>query len=197
MPMTAYPYEIHLTVKTDDMEKFKRDCAELGLKYIVIVNTDRDGNEVMTDVMTSRAVYGELWEVYKAAFWDREALEAKHYGVVRTKFETVAFNENKEVLDCKDRSYWESHITVLVDQHSKAQLKTFNAWRLSRKHLATTTQMMTFRCGCRMKYPDFQFYVDDTIRELEKENVHVVKSETELVFYDSNPEHDLKWTQAV
>jgi hypothetical protein len=181
-------FEIHVTVITSDIEKFKRDCNDLNVKPIVIETPDSS-----TQVMTS-ATYKD--NDYPATLQNlTTSLKSLGYNIIRAKVE-------KQPEDNQDPRfiYYESHIRLkLPKDYDKSfikdlcQAKSFHMSRnLFKKDLNWDYQMITFRTY-DMPLNGFKMVIDDMAQTLDGLGINFDKIEIEECIYDSNTHVDDAW----
>jgi uncharacterized protein (TIGR00725 family) len=98
-------FEIHLTVETNDIEKFKSDCQKFGCKPIMI-ETQRN-QEFGTQVMTSDKYTGYSYE--RMLIKTVSNFQGAGYKILREKVEI--FPQAQRHLD---HMYYESHIRLTL-----------------------------------------------------------------------------------
>lgn len=120
------PFEFHITVRTNNIENFKAVCGLAGVKPIVLSLQDRQGKQVMEDVMTSSTIIGQSnAEAYAEMERIAGVFASHNIEVVRKKIETVPWHpaapqevDGQEV-DSNVRlprgQYFESHVGVWVN----------------------------------------------------------------------------------
>lgn len=199
------PYEIHITVKCSpaNIDLFKRACAEIGVKPIVLALQTVEHTDVMQDVMTSSTHIGTNSSAYNASVEIVDALRAHGFDVVRTKIETVPWHpaapaSEQDVMP--ENCYFESHVAVRTSRHKRVLLT-----RLASKHHAHMSknifkivdednfvQMMTVR-RYTGTYSEFDADVDRFIEELNENGFDLDKKIVEFSVYDTKVSHDAAW----
>lgn len=71
-------FEIHITVDTDNIEQFVKDCKELSIKSVIVQMPTKDG-KLKTDIMTSSVVHSDITTIQKYAFNEAKKLKDKGY----------------------------------------------------------------------------------------------------------------------
>jgi hypothetical protein len=194
-------YEIHVTVKTEEVNRFMEECGAVGVKPIVLDLQKQDGG-IIQDVMTSSKLTGDdtdAWNRMKEVTW---YLQAKGFNVVREKIETVPWHSKALIHDANSQEgYFETHIPVIVKEDEVAGLikvakfldlhPSKNALKkLARKQVV---QMVTLRrkdCSSEQ----FKNWVDWALESLHKYGYSLLKEpEIEYALYDSNVNHDASW----
>lgn len=124
------PYEFHITVRTNEIERFKGTCAALGVKPIVLDLQNQQGESVMHDVMTSSTFMGDNPGAYNEMERIAAGLAEAGFEVVRKKIETVPWHpaapdaidvpEDKQEMpkDC----YFETHFGVVCNDARRDEL---------------------------------------------------------------------------
>lgn len=197
------PFEIHITVEEADVEKFRADCKDVGVKPILLDLHTR-GNGVMRDLQTSSAHRGSNRTCYEEIERVANALTARGYKVVRKKAETVPWHPAAPATpgsampkDC----YFEAHIPVVTRQDAMPQLQRIaesNGARMSRNVFkrhgddGLVTVMVTLR-----KYSGtavtFKVEQDGLLEVLAAAGFTPEKCITEFSIYDSRVAHDSAW----
>jgi len=203
------PYEIHVTVKRpNDLETFKEDCKEIGVKPIVI-DLERDGETVLSDVMTSSVHFGDNKSASEEAERIKKRLENPpyfyvKYTVLRVKIETVPWHPvaptAKNGFKMKEDNYFESHLRIVTTSERRELLEKIADLKkahLSRNFFKKVNDneyiiMMTLRWH-KGVYENFKMEVDTLKILLENYNFEVDKTEIEFCLYDSNHVHDAVW----
>lgn len=85
------PFEMHVTIESGDVETFKADCAEIGVKPLMLALHNSTGG-VFNDLQTSSKHLGTNRTAYEEVNRIADALTAKGYRVVRKKIETVPWH---------------------------------------------------------------------------------------------------------
>lgn len=194
-------YEIHVTVKTEEVNRFMDECGAIGVKPIVLDLQKQDGGSIQ-DVMTSSKLTGDdndAWTRMKEISW---YLQAKGFNVVREKIETVPWHPKAVVHDENSKEgYFETHIPVLVNPTYLDALKgiaeRFNL-HMSRNPFKVNEdgnflQRLTLRESTDLE--DFQLSVSEAMNELHYHDFLAVTkfAEVEYALYDSNVNHDASW----
>lgn len=197
-------YEIHLTVKTIDVNKFVEDCKELGVKPIVLALQFKDGSGSMQDVMTSSKITGNDEDAFEHMKNLSSSLSKKGYFIVREKIETVPWHP-KALVHGQDseEGYFEAHVKIKpVSDFGKSNLKrTMDSFKF---HLSKNVREMnsdgeeihiaTLRKK-KVSYNDFKGELGTKTGFFGAYGVEVLgKVEVEYALYDSNTSHDIAWT---
>lgn len=189
-------FELHVTVETTDIENFKKDCLQLGVKPIVI-ETQRD-SEFGVQVMTSSKHKDDAYDHHEALRYLSLRLANRGYKILRQKVEINPFKEKN-----KDFIYYESHIrlrlTPEISKVYKEYLKEL-CWTL-RFHLSKNIfkkeegielQMMTYR-SYTDSYDEFVEVIKLMEFNLNNNGLEYDKVEIEECIYDSNAAIDNNW----
>ncbi len=215
------PYEIHITIeRPNDIELFKEICKEIGVKPIII-DLEKNGDTVMSDVMTSSIHYGDNKSALEEAerisldlsvpheYYDSNEGDRKKfidYKVLRTKIETVPWHpaapSMKNDLQMKEGNYFESHLRIVITEDRRPLLdKIANEFgaHLSRNYFKKLSEneyiiMMTYRKK-EIVSEVFKVKVNVLKDVLESHNFEVDKIEIEFAIYDSNHKHDNRWIE--
>ena len=133
------PFEIHVTVDLDNsythkyindenLNGFKDDCKNIGVKPIVIDLEINDGS-IIKDVMTSSKHFGDNRTAYEESERIVNELKSKGYHVVRNKIESVPWHPSAPVIstgkEIPNGCYFESHIGVTIYPGQKDELNEF------------------------------------------------------------------------
>ena len=220
------PFEIHVTVDLDNsythkyindenLDGFKDDCKNIGVKPIVIDLEINDGS-ILKDVMTSSKHFGDNRTAYEESKRIVNDLESKGYKVVRNKIESVPWHPAAPVIstgkDIPNGCYFEAHIGVTIYPSQKDELNDFvkstltdgslielsGTAKLSQNFFKKSkdgskfVNMLTYRsnmCGS----PKFKLEVEGIKHLLQEEGFEFEKVEVEYAVYDTNVTHDAKW----
>ncbi len=196
------PYEIHVTVKRpSDIEKYKLDCLNIGVKPIVI--DLENGN---TDVMTSSKFYGDNRTSYEKVKEISKQLSFLDYTVLREKIETIPFHPSAPSIKFKNDKmpkdcYFESHIGVKINTVKEKEIlskisEKFNG-HLSKNFFkkmedGTYIQMLTIR-NYNTYYEIFKQDIENCINDLKKFNFQTEKEIIEFSIFDTKVSHDFLW----
>src|SRR5579859_638788 len=186
-------YEIHVTVKTEEVNRFIEECGAIGVKPIVLDLQKQDGGSIQ-DVMTSSKLTGDnqdAWTRMKEISW---YLQVKGFNVIREKIETVPWHP-KAVIHGENskEGYFETHIPVLVAPVYLNDLKIVaknHGLYLSKNPFKVRSdggliQMATLRKNVRLEI--FMNWYNSALLWLDEHRFHVIKTpDVEYAFYDSN-----------
>ena len=203
-------YEIHVTVKTKDVEQFKAKCKAIGVKPIVI-DLQKKSGDVLCDVMTSSTISTSdrtIETARKEMLYIEMELVKSGFNVVRCKIETVPWHPEAPSEHNGKRhfpgSHFESHLGVIV----KNSLDFYLLQEFSKKfsmHLSKNAfkkfddgsfcQMVTFRSYTAVK-EDFELTINEIVRTLKDHGLVFEKAPTiEFAIYDSDAAHDNDWLE--
>ena len=221
------PFEIHVTVDLDNsythkhihdenLDGFKDDCKNIGVKPIVIDLEINDGS-IIKDVMTSSKHFGDNRTAYEESERIVNELKSKGYHVVRNKIESVPWHPSAPVIstgkEIPNGCYFESHIGIVIKPEEKRALnylvEKLNEDKEEMLDLSGTIKlsqnffkkskdgskfvnMLTYRsnmCGS----PKFKLEVEGIKHILDERGFDYEKVEVEYAVYDTNVTHDAKW----
>lgn len=205
------PYEIHITVNADggiDIEQYKRDCAFIGVKPIILALQDQEGSKVMDDVMTSSKLYGNNGEAFEEMKRISSHLSSLGYNVIREKIEGSYWHPKAPFkadgnTTIPDGCYFECHMNVLCTTELLPELakiaKSTNC-HLSRNAFKMNDDgsfkiMLTYRSYTQM-YEDFEEHLEFIKRNLKFSDFTLEKEIVEFSIYDTKIKHDQKWLEA-
>jgi len=184
-------YEIHVTVKTNDIEKFRFDCNKIGVKPILI-ETEKLG-EFNNQVMTSSKYSGDD---FKATLGLIEyQLKDLDYDILRRKVEILPSERKHD-----DFIYYESHLRLKLpkdfDREFLVELCRQEKFHLSKNLFKSCEgynyQMITYR-DYEASYSQFNKVIDNMKSILEFFQIEFDKVEIEECIFDSNIFIDRNW----
>lgn len=187
---SANHYEIHITVETTNIQKFKSICLINNIKPIVIEFQNKLKN-TETHVMTSNRVIGNDNDAFEEARRVREILK-NDFKIVRVKLESSIFTKRNDY----SKGYFESHFPISINTSDYHILKDFcdkdGEMHLSNNAFKNGVYMVTIRQF--NSNPDKFTSVINTKKELLSINkFNVGKTIIEYCFYDSNLDKDNTW----
>jgi hypothetical protein len=196
--MTDQQYEVHLSVKTDDVERFRDVCKELGVKPIIIDLQDHGGSSQMRDVMTSQKIRGTFSRAADGASITSSMLLNYGYDVVREKIETTIDNPLISTTGALPKGqYFEAHFAVKADpdDNNWDRFAHHHGLHMSRNPFKKlddgyVVQMLTLRAS-RGTASDFDSVVNFIWNDLYPSER--IKVEREYVLFDSNQAHEGSW----
>ena len=174
-------YEIHITVKAKDIDKFKEDCKDIGVKPIVL------DLQVSEDVMTSSTCEDNVMIVASNIV---HALKDRGYPIIRIKIETspdhpdVPTKENRKEIGVA--RYFETHIEV-EKTDKNAEIAKKHGAHISKNIFKDGKVMVTLR-KYKGNLEEFDYAADNLMKEL-----GVDKRITEFALWDTKPRHDDLW----
>lgn len=202
------PYEIHITLNAEegiDIDQFKHDCHDVGVKPIVLALQDQKGTKVMDDVMTSSKLFGNNGEAFDEMKRISIGLSTKGYNVIREKIEASYWHQKAPFKEDGDTTmpegcYFECHLNVACSDDRMEQLS--NIAKSNNCHLSsnafkkfddgTFTIMMTYRSYDEM-YEDFEAQLNEIKKQLLYGGFKLEKEIVEFSIYDTKIAHDSKW----
>lgn len=184
-------YEIHVTVKTDDIPKFRIDCNEIGVKPILI-ETEKSG-EFNNQVMTSSKYSDD--DYHETIFKTINALGNKGYEILRVKVEILPL-----ITKHSNFIYYESHLRLKLEKGFDRSLLLgiceINDFHLSKNLFKSCEgydyQMMTYR-NYDIGYEEFARVIDSMKELLIQHKIEFDKVEIEECIFDSNISVDKNW----
>lgn len=184
-------FEIHVTVISDDIEKFKKDCNELNVKPIVIQTQNKA--DFANQVMTSAKYEADDFTLSLNELLSN--LKKLRYNVIRAKVEKQPENSQDPRF-----IYYESHIRIrLPKNYDKSLLEHLcqnRDFHLSRNLFKRDSdwdyQMITFRTYDAPLFC-FKCTIKNMTKALEDLNLQYDKIEIEECIYDSNIHVDDAW----
>ncbi|MNK09947.1 hypothetical protein D3C87_279560 [compost metagenome] len=195
-------YEIHVTVRTFDIEGFKRRCGEIGVKPIVLDLQTRSGS--IEDVMTSSKFQGDDDSVIDELDLIVEGLQDAGFEVVRQKIEAAPWHplapQDGTAIPL-DGAYFEAHIPIFLtspNDSSLDKLRVFPDLHLSRNKFkmydnGSCVQMCTYRRH-DIGRKTFENHVEDYANGLLQLGFSLRRNpEIEFCLYDTNVQHDSAW----
>ena len=203
-------YEIHVTVRTSEVERFQDVCKEIGVKSIIL-DLQKKSGDVLSEVMTSSTITTHDKTVIEAkAEMDGicALLTKKGFEVVRSKIETVPWHprapSEHNGQTHFDGSHFETHFGVVINTHIDLQnlkkiAKKFNL-HLSKnvfKRLpnGSYVQMATYRCYEKVS-EDFSLLADMIMKTMYSNGLILEKlPKIEFAIYDTNHKHDFNWIE--
>lgn len=184
-------FECHITVGATDINQFKKDCIEIGVKPIVIevpvsMNTERQ-------VMTSSKHTGQ--DFIKQLNHISSFFINKGYKIEREKIEIKPSLQRHPGF-----IYYESHFRLqlpkIFDTEWLKEMCIQRNFHLSKNVLKNSQKVISQMCTYRSKtdsFEDFRFKVDSFSKLLKDNLIHYDKVEVEECIYDSNESIDKNW----
>lgn len=201
-------YEIHVTVKTPDVEEFSWVCNFIGVKPIIL-DLQKKSGDVLCDVMTSSTITTDDVTLTTAmAELERISnhLKSSGFEVIRGKIETVPSHPDANVADVGKQypngQHLESHMSILISNEQEAGALRELARRCS-LHLSKNP-FKVFEDGSYVQMATYRSYFGNIetfmkclytyINELRKAGLNLRKApNVEFAIYDTNAVHDLDW----
>jgi hypothetical protein len=185
-------YEIHITLQVSNTETFIKDCAEIGVKPIVIETQNNNifENQIMTSSKYSGSHYSLVLNQLVSFF------ENKKYTILRKKVEI-----QPELQKNEEHIYYESHIRLKLPKNFEYQplieLCTETNFHLSKNLFKKDDnyiwQMITYRDYESLTGGEFALKIYLMEKKLQTLNIFYDKIEIEECVYDSNEEIDKSW----
>lgn len=199
------PFEIHVTVKTDDISLFRDSCLIAGVKPIVLDLQDRQGGSILMDVMTSSVHMGNNGSSYKEMQRISKCMEDSGMPVVRKKIETVPWHPAAPSTDHSNpqmppNCYFESHFNVTCDEQRLPSLRLVAEQckcHISKSIFKRVSEtefkiMLTYREYAGV-YEYFKLHVDDIAGMIQFNGFQVDKPIVEFSIFDTKVSHDASW----
>lgn len=199
------PYEIHVTVLTDDVEAFKDTCRMLGVKPIVIDLTDMQGNSIMRDVMTSSKHKGDdasaLLEVLRISY----SLKVAGFNVIREKVESAPWHpaaprRGQPAAPMEHGQYFECHFAVRTTPDRMDELSVLakrTDCHRSRNMFKTFPDGEVVVMMTKRVYDGTAEDFEESVRAIEKllaeNDFKTEKVEIEFSLMDTKVTHDAAW----
>lgn len=199
------PFEIHITVRTDDIPSFRDACTLIGVKPIVLDLQDQSGASIFHDVMTSSTLLGTNPQAYQEMERISKALGDRGFQILRQKIETAPWHPSapsKTHIDpvMPENCYFEAHFGVLCSDDQKDRLHAIAVEKeahLSRNIFKRLSEhsykiMLTARryTGTR---EEFEVYASSVKAALLEGGFEVEKTITEFSVFDTRVSHDASW----
>lgn len=190
-------FEIHITIRNADRDKFVQDCLELSVKPIILdLYNDQ---EVIADIMTSSKFVGTTTSAMRYCRDLAQSLRELGHEVVREKIETVPWHPAARIKDHHDDRYFEAHLAfVNPDMDDLSEFSKTHNIHMSRNTMKKDSRsvlMGTYRISAQSTTPeDFIQHIDDLC--LSAQDIGLVISSrphTEYSLYDDNQRHDSDW----
>lgn len=187
-------FEIHLTVETTDIEKFKKDCFDNNVKPIVIALQDNNDKLLMLDVMTSsKHIHSDyISESQKI----KNTFENIGYISKRIKVEVNPYHYNIDKVSGDD--YFESHFRILANSAIYTELKAIclnNNYHLSKNIFKKLDGDNFYIMSTIRLYNSSLKEFESKIEKFKKDlhNFQYDKIEVECCVLDTNVKHDSIW----
>lgn len=199
------PYEIHVTVKTDNIDNFKQICTEANVKPLLLDLQNATGGSVLQEMMTSSIHIGNNSSAYSELQRIVGCLIAKNIPVVRQKIETVPWHpaapseKHASPVMPKD-CYFESHLAVIVNKSNIDDLRelvsNYNC-HLSKNIFKRIDDENFVIMATYRKYDgvfeSFKKSLEKIKNEILRGGFEIEKTIVEFSVYDSRVHHDAAW----
>jgi len=203
-------YEIHVTVKTHEVERFQEVCKTIGVKPIIL-DLQKKSGDVLCEVMTSSTISTNdrtVGEAKVAMIRICSHLAKAGFVVIRSKIETVPWhplapsehNGQRHFLG----SHFETHFGVVINNIEDVESLTDIA-RTFKLHLSKNIfkrrpdgsyiQMVTYRSYDKVS-EDFSLLVDQILKTMYAHHLTLEKlPKIEFAVYDTDHSHDNAWLE--
>jgi len=206
------PFEIHITVKEGDVDRFREVCSGLGAKPLLL-HLQTESHGIIPDLMTSSIKMGRNSDAMDEIVRISDGLTRAGFEVIRKKIEAAPWHPmapTESGSDMPKDCYFESHLGVKV--RDRAPLEEFvRQWnsetdqslrtlgsklKISRNAFkikdGEQTIMLTYR-NYKTIRTVFEVTVAMIARELKQAGFNVEKTIIEFSIYDSRESHDAAW----
>jgi NTP pyrophosphatase (non-canonical NTP hydrolase) len=189
-------FEIHITVRNAEVEKFIEDCHTLAVKPIIL---DLYTTEVVIpDIMTSSKFQGSTTEVMRYTRDLATNLRSMGHDVVREKIETVPWHPAAAIKKIGDDRYFEAHIAFRNPDKDKLDIfckeHDIHLSRNTMKKDTNSVLMGTYRVAAKHTSPeDFVIRINNMCDLAEAQGFYIDRPHTEYSLYDDNQTHDKEW----
>ncbi len=199
------PFEIHVTVKSVNLEYFKEKCNQLNVKPIILELQNLKNDNTLQDVMTSSNFIGSNTEAYNEVKRISDGLTQAGFIVVREKIETVPWHPSApSIIDTNakmpENCYFETHFNIICDDKRKDNLKQLaEKWdchlskNIFKKIDENTYKIMVTYRSYNALYENFKDRVEVIKNDFITNNYTVDKVILEFAIYDTKISHDFNW----
>lgn len=186
-------FEIHATVIKDNVDKFKRDCSDLGCKPLLIeLQNKKDSYQ---QLMTSQSFKHSNWDEELKIIKDK--LEDKGYSIIRLKVEINPYAYSNVPI-----KYYETHFRIKVSNNTETLLEKISEKMKFHKSKNVFKkidndfyyQMATYRTY-DLNIKKFENIISSFKNELINNNFEFDKVEVEACIIDTNDTIDKKWLE--
>lgn len=198
----AMPFELHVTVQTEDVDCFRQICAALGCKAISLGLT-RSESSVMRDVMTETRFFGSNRDALDKLKEIASALRRAGFEVIREKIETVPWHpaapSRANSLVMPASGYFEAHFPLDVPVETKQTVvKLCEAIGLAvaenrLKSTHETERLIVTQRSYEGTSESFSEAVEKTKSLMFEAGLSLGAEQVEFAVYDTNVKHDEKW----
>lgn len=207
------PFEIHITVKntykdnatSSSLEYFKDQCKVLGVKPVLLDLQNKQGDNVMNDLMTSSVYIGTNSGAYHEAKYLSELLNLAGYETVRLKIETVPWHQaapskkhNNPIMP--KNCYFESHFGIITNSEKLEILKKIAieqgahlSKNVFKKFDDGSFKIMLTKRKHSGVYEDFKLDIERIESILKNEEFELDKTIIEFSIFDTKISHDAEW----
>lgn len=198
--MKKYYFEIHLTIRTDNIDKFVNDCRLIKVKPIII-DYYRLGEPIMRDLQISHTIYSTEDECYEILNELVFKFNLMKYSVMREKIEVdpshpeIIINKSNQI----NNKYLEAHHLVstpncklkyLVEVCSELNVHmSKNPFKIMDNDMQKI--MITLRSNKSLK--NFNIENDLLCQTLNLKGFIFEEGNIEYALYDNNITHDNEW----
>lgn len=200
------PFELHVTVRTSNVEEFKCACIDVGVKPLLIQMQSSGGANVLTDLMTSSVVVGSDNDAFIELKRISSCLSIRGFTPTRLKIEAAPWHastpSNDNGLRLKAGQYFESHLAVECPSGHRNRLAAVGAMaslhvsRNAFKRVGETEIVMATLRKSEGTIEMFKSDLSKARRAVEANGFVVGKEIVEFAIYDSNVNHDASWFAA-
>lgn len=195
--LTNFPYEIHITVASCDLDLFKEHCQAIGFKPLLI-DLQKSGQSIGHQLMcTKRCMESDYLKVVSSMTNASIYLAAHGLKIQRHKIETTV--ENSQMFNSK--AYYECHVPVEIKDEkdfTDIQIFLYTGWHVSRNAFKKleigSVYFLTYRTDEKSDN-QLDAKINDLIAHLNnlQIKVHLNKIERECVLLDTNQDLDKEW----
>ncbi len=199
------PYEIHVTVKTDNVDTFKQTCLEANVKPLLLDLQNSTGDSVLQEMMTSSIHIGNNSSAYAEMKRIADYLNTKGIPVIRQKIETVPWHpaapsEKHASPTMPKDCYFESHLAIIVNKDNIDDLRDFvtsYSCHLSKNVFKRIDDENFIIMATYRKYDGVYESFKDSLEKIKNEVLNagyqIEKTIVEFSVYDSRINHDAAW----
>ena len=183
-------FEIHVTIKSNEIEQFKTDCIKYGCKPLLI------------ELQTNSLNYQQLMtsQKFNHKNWDVEIENTKNFFSTKYPIQRIKVEVNPYAYQNIAIKYYETHFRLLVNTTNKykvdmlIQQHKFHKSKNIFKQLNNTEayQMATYRTY-DINLQNFEQIINDFKYELTMSSIVFDKVEVEACVIDTNDGLDNKW----
>ena len=179
-----------MTVISDDIDEFKKDCIEYGCKPLLI--------ELQNDTSSYQQLMTSQKFTHKN--WNLETNRATDFFSKKYKIQRVKIEVNPYAYNDLESKYYETHFRLVVNSDNKDKIddiitrhKFHKSKNIFKKiNESDVYQMATYR-EHGISLQKFESIVSNFRKDLENENISFDKIEIESCIVDTNDDLDKKW----